>query len=122
MHSSEHLELASFLCMHGSQLIAQGEPMPAGPLNRYWSAAKGRWERWAGVPKRFGGAPAPAPRREAISPWPRVRGVIQRILLSDVPTRVWTAVLAASDRQRGVCEAEPVARSILVAQAEARCR
>jgi hypothetical protein len=70
------------------------------------------------VLKRFGSGLASG-RRPA---WPRVRGVIQQILVSDVPTRVWVAVVAASDRERCVCEAEPVARSVLVAHAEARCR
>lgn len=121
MPPTEHLELAAFVSMHGPRLIARGQGVSAGVLNRYWIAAKGRWERWMAVLKRFslaasGGAPPANPS------WPRVRGVIQQVLLSDVPTRVWTAALAGSDHERGVCEAEPVARSVLMAHADARCR
>ncbi len=120
MQPSDHLELAAFLSTHAERLIAQGSPLPARLLNRYWSASKARWEVWMRVLKRFGSTAASADRHRPA--WPRVRAVIQQILISDVPTRVWTAAVAASDAQRCVCEAEPVARSVLVAHAEVRCR
>jgi hypothetical protein len=120
MQPSEHLELAAFISMHAEGLIARGEPIAARLLNGYWRASKVRWETWMRILKRFGGAAATPDRRRAA--WPRVRTVIQQVIVSDVPTRVWAAAVSACDAQRCVCEAEPVARSVLVAHAEARCR
>jgi len=123
MQPSDHLELAAFACMHGPRLVAHGDPIPAEPLNRYWSASKVRWEHWMRLLKRFGLPQSPGGETRPSQPrWPRVRGIIQEIVLADIPARVWAAVMAAADQQRGVREAEPIARGVLVAQAEARCR
>jgi hypothetical protein len=110
--------------MHGPRLIEQQEPIRARHLNRYWTTSKTRWERWTRLLKRFGGGGAAslAARSSADRSWQRARAAIQQILVSDVPVRVWTALLAAADHERGVCEAEPIGRSVLVAHAEVRCR
>ena len=52
----------------------------------------------------------------------RLRGVLEEILVSEVLTRVWTAVLCAHDACRGAEEAGPAARSVLLGHIEARHR
>ena len=50
------------------------------------------------------------------SPSMRARGVLEmaeRILVYEILTRVWAAVLAASDAARGVRKSEPIARNVL---------
>jgi hypothetical protein len=47
---------------------------------------------------------------------------VEEILTGEVLTRVWSAVLCAHDRRRGVDELEPVARSVMIGHMEARHR
>ena len=60
----------------------------------------------------------PTPRRQGAA----IRGVVEEILLGEVLTRVWTAVLCLYDRHHGNGEIEPLARSIMVGHHEARHR
>jgi hypothetical protein len=48
--------------------------------------------------------------------------VLEEILVSEVLTRVWTAVLCAHDHQHGADDAGPVARSVMLGHIEARHR
>jgi hypothetical protein len=48
--------------------------------------------------------------------------VFEEILTGEILTRVWAAVLCAYDRTRGVDEAAPVARSVMIGHSEARHR
>lgn len=122
MPPSEHVELAAFLSAHGESLVRQRRPVSATQLHRYWTASRARWDGWMRHTKRFstavnGSGSIPSGRQ-----WTRQRIVIEQILASEVPTRVWAAVVAACDRHCGANEGEGVVRSVLVAHQEARCR
>lgn len=123
MHPSELVELAA-LVADGAEVLLRTTPrLSATSLEQYWVASKCRFDRWARRLKalaaqsaELGDAPSPRP------PGPPPRAVFEEILASEVLTRVWSAVLCAHDRRHGLDESEPIARSVLIAQIEARHR
>ena len=122
MHARELLELAALVSAHGPLLVRTAGRLPSATLDDYWSASKCRLDRWSRSLKQFSDAPPAADRRERVARWPSIAGVLDEVLTGEVLTRVWTAVLCAYDRRRGQCEAEPVARSVLIGHLEARHR
>jgi hypothetical protein len=131
MHSRELVELAALASAHGLVLIRSGEAsLPIEGLGQYWSASKCRQDRWRRVLKAASySSPevspldrlTKAPGENESSPGAgSVTGVIEEILLSEVLTRVWTALMSAFDERHGSAENAPVAESVLVGHAEAR--
>jgi hypothetical protein len=121
MHARELVELAAIVSVHGSVLVRDTQRLSNSGVQQYWTESKCRLDRWAHSLKTFA-ADAAAGGDARRSQWPHVRGVLEEILTSEILTRVWTAVLCASDRRHGTLEAEPIARSVLVGHLEARHR
>lgn len=148
MHACELVELAAISAIQASAIIAAGRRLPFAALADYWSASKCRLDRWSRALKQLSTsgfaelvAPGPfgtrrqwfdeprgrtdsrdpqrAPPEETI---PGAKVVIEEILLSEVLTRVWAAVLSGHDSHWGTSDAEPIARSVLVGHLEARHR
>ena len=109
MHVRGLIELAGILASDGPLLLRRGEPLSANRMEPYWTASRVRFDRWALCLKKFStqtDSDAKCRRKQ----WPTARGVMEEILAGEMLTRVWTAVLAAYDRQRGGDDAEPIAR------------
>ena len=119
MHAGELVQLAAILATHGGLLVRDRAELAASGLQEYWTASKCRHDRWSRVLADYNAA-----GKHALIPsrWQAVRPIVEEILLSEVLVRVWTAVLASYDRYRGAAEAEPIARSVLIGQMEARHR
>jgi hypothetical protein len=119
MHAGELVQLAAVLATHGGLLVRDRAELAAGGLQDYWTASKCRHDRWSRALAEYcaGGKPPSTPAR-----WQAVRPIVEEILLSEVLVRIWTAVLASYDRYQGASEAEPIARSVLIGQMEARHR
>jgi hypothetical protein len=117
MHAGELVQLASLISTHGGLLALGRSDLSAGGLQEYWAASRCRHDRWLRALSDFAAA-----RTRPASRWLSVRSIIEEILLSEVLVRVWTAVLASYDRYHGAAEAEPIARSVLIGQMEARHR
>ena len=103
-------------------MIAGPQRLSPSAVQEYWTDSKCRLDRWAHSLKSFANDPATNDPEARRALWPRVRGVLEEILVSEMLTRVWTAVLCGCDRRRGSLEAEPVARSVLIGHLEARHR
>jgi hypothetical protein len=119
MHAGELVQLAAVIAAHGRVLVQPGAALSPAGLQQYWAASKCRHDRWLRTLSEYVNG-----RRQgiAVPRWQEVRPIVEEILLSEVLVRVWTAVLASYDRYRGACEAEPIARSVLIGQMEARHR
>lgn len=122
MHARELIELAALVSAHGPVLIRQTGPISASGIEQYWAKSKCRLDRWGRSLKAFSDGAAEAGSQWSKAQWPAIQGVLEEILTGEVLTRVWTAVLCAHDRTQGMQEAEPVARSVLIGQMEARHR
>jgi hypothetical protein len=119
MHAGELVQLAALVATHGPCLLHGGGQLSGIGLQRYWTASKCRLDRWSRALAEYSStAPSELPRYR----WKAIRPVVEEILLSEVLVRVWTAVLVAHDRYSGQTEAEPIARSVLTGQMEARHR
>ncbi len=126
MHARELVELAAIISAHGPVLVrGRGQVSECG-IEQYWVASKCRLDRWCRAmkafdPKRLARPSGPAQgQREGARRFPDA--LIEEILTGEVLTRVWAAVLSAYDRRRGTQEVEPIARSVLIGQLEARHR
>jgi len=121
MHARELVELAAMTAWHGPALVIGAERLSASGIEQYWAASRCRLDRWSRSIKTFAspaGDASPHPARR----WALVRPVLEEVLASELLTRVWTAVVVAHDRRRGLHEAEPVVRSILLSHLEMRHR
>ncbi len=123
MHARELVELAAIISAHGPVLVRGRGCVSEGGIEQYWVASKCRLDRWSRALKTIDvkrSVPPGAARRQSRPSFPD--GLLEEILTGEVLTRVWAAVLSAYDRRRGTQEVEPIARSILIGQLEARHR
>jgi hypothetical protein len=118
MHARELVELAALVSVHGPLLIRQRTRISKSSVEQYWTASKSRLDRWGRALKEFGTAADPGPSTECSV----ACGLLEEILTGEVLTRVWTAVACAYDRLLGTDHIEPVVRSVLIGQLEARHR
>lgn len=122
MHARELLELAALAAVHGPALVLSRERIPGDAIEAYWTASKSRLDRWGrtlkGYARRATSAEEPLGRGDQET----IRAALEEILTGEVLTRVWTAVLCAYDRHHHTDQMEPIARSVLIGQLEARHR
>ncbi len=121
MHVRRLVELAGILASNGPLLLGRSEPFSADGIEQYWTTSKVRLDRWAWRLKKFSQQADSGSKRQRTQ-WPDTYAVMEEILVSEILTRVWTALLSAHDRQCGRDDAEPIARSVLIGHMEARHR
>jgi hypothetical protein len=117
MQAYELAELAALVAANGPVLIRGGREIPDSRLQAYWTASRCRFDRWATALGRLRSAAVTGPRQPGT-----IRGVVEEILSGEVLARVWAATLVAYDQRRGQSLMEPVVRSVLSGQLEARHR
>jgi hypothetical protein len=120
MHSRELAELAPLVAVHASALAEDRACLPHAAIEEYWAASKCRLDRWLRVLRQLAACDASAPPPTLA--WPRVRPVLEEILVSELLTRLWTATSVACDMARGDQDLEPVTRNIFAGHLEARRR
>jgi hypothetical protein len=101
-------------------LVKGVEKVSESGLEQYWTASKVRLDRWCRSLRNFSTL-AGDPKYRKVH-WPRIRGILEEILSSEMLTRVWAAVLCAHDRRHKLNESEPIARSVMLGHLEARHR
>lgn len=121
MHARELLELASLVAHHGQQLVQCPDPISDASLESYWVASKSRLDRWGQSLKELTRAQPDAARRSPAARQSTI-ALVEEILTGEVLTRVWSATMHAYDRHRGEEMMEPIARSVMMGQLEARHR
>ena len=122
MHVRELVDLAALLAVHGEALMYRKERIPAQGLEQYWTASKCRQDRWSRTLADYANRLREAQPAQRPLLWHEVRPVIEEVAVSEILTRVWSAVASAYDRQRAVREVEPLARSIFMGHLECRMR
>jgi len=143
MHGRQLVQVAGWAAAHGEYLIQADSPLPESALQQYWLASKCRIQRWTEVLRRHGRLEAdpphnftpeenplndlersggfPAKGKVALSRG-RLIATLEEILLSELLSRVWAALLVGYDQHHGGQEASPLARSILQDHLELRSR
>lgn len=120
MEARELVELAAIAATHGPVLIAESARLSEAGLHHYWTASKCRFDRWNMALKEFGSNPPSSTARPEA--WPGLQSTLEEILSGEILARIWTVIASAHDRRHGREESEPIARSILHGQQEARNR
>jgi len=143
MHVRQLVQLAGWAAAHGQELIQSDTSLPESAIQQYWLASKCRIQRWTEVLRRYSGsasgwAPRFAPEETAWNDTERSEGLrakgkvgqrgwrlvasVEEILLSELLSRIWAALLVGYDRQHELQQAGPLARSILQDHLEVRSR
>ncbi|MGD9646105.1 MAG: hypothetical protein AB7U73_10375 [Pirellulales bacterium] len=121
MHVAELVQLAAFVSAQGPNVLAGSHHLSTDGSERYWTAAKCRFDRWGRELKQHLRRAADADIQISLL-WFLLRPVLEEILCSESLARVWAALAAAHDRQHNTQELEPVARSVMIGHLEARHR
>jgi hypothetical protein len=121
MHARDLAELAALLALHSPSIVHGAGRIPHASHEQYWSASKCRLDRWGRLLRQLTQA-AGQPQLPATLSWPRIRPVLEEILVAELLTRLWAAVATAHDQQRGDDDLEPVARNVFTSHLDARRR
>lgn len=120
MHASQLIEVGALIALRGTHFIRNQDPDRENRSDSYWTASKCRLDRWARTLKMFTDDLDDTERSH--DPWPAIEIVVAEILLSELLTRVWTAVATYHDREAQTTCLEPVAKSVWIGHLEARNR
>lgn len=124
MHVAQLVDLAGVVTAHAPAIIGGRTPPPTTPLREYWRAATVRLQRWH-TQLRQSTHPPPPTHGDVSSvqaAWVRTRLAIQEILISEILTRVWAAVVVAWQRRHSPGDATPIVRGVMLAHGDARTR
>lgn len=122
MHARDLAELAAQLATQASALIRTASEFDQKGIEKYWVASRCRLDRWSKTLREYSSRIHDLESFDKNALWAVTRPTLEEILISEVLTRIWTAVAIGHDRLGGRSELEPVARSILIGQLEARHR
>lgn len=118
MNIQQTIDVAALLAAHAPHVIEQPSLLPEAPLGEYWQHSRQRLSAWLQTLEECKNWRA-NPEQEQTG-WTAYRALAEEIFMADVLSRVWGAVLTASDRYRGATFAEPLARNVMLGQMQAR--
>jgi hypothetical protein len=121
MHVRELVEIAGLVALNGPLLVGGSSAPSPVHLDQYWSTSKCRFESWNRALKIYATLSVKE-SREDLDAWVDIHAALDEIFVSEMLTRVWSAVLVARDRRTQTDAAEPIARSVLASHMEARHR
>lgn len=118
MHSRELAKLGALVALHGPTFLRQPDWIAETHSERYWCYSRARLDRWGHALRAYR-SDAPADQQTG---WSQIRDVIVEVLLSDILTRVWTAVALSFDRQHATHRLDPFVSGIYDSHQEMRNR
>ena len=121
MHARDLVDVAGLVALNGPLLVCGARPPASAPLEQYWATSRFRFENWTRLLRDYAEMHEP-PSPEDLDRWIEIRAALDEIFVSEILTRVWSAVLVACDRRARTNLAEPIARSVLGSHIEARHR
>ncbi|MFV1964491.1 MAG: hypothetical protein ACC628_03650 [Pirellulaceae bacterium] len=119
MHVRDLVDFAAIVATHGTPRARIAKPFPEQGMRQYWSASKCRIDRWSRAIAEYSERGEADSRRRG---WRMLRPVFEEILVGEILTRVWTAVVCACDRHCGTDENEPLVMNIWNGHLDARRR
>src|SRR4051794_34439953 len=120
MHVRELAQFAGLVALNGPQFVATKPADNCVRVEQYWATSKCRFEAWARALKvsRTGSGD----ERNSADHWIVLRSTLDEIFVSDLLTRVWTALVAARDQRWSTDSCDTVTRNVFSAQLDARHR
>ncbi len=116
----EFVEMAAVLASQAVAAIHRPDRLSSSSAQAYWTSSRCRIEYWAEAIQSFRSTLPKAKNKR--SAWLAFRPWFDEVLISEVLTRVWTAVATACDDRNEIHNIGPIARSIFVGHLEARQR
>lgn len=103
-------ETAAFASARAAFILEDRAPVPHEHLQNYWKCSRGRMLDWLRLLESTSSEAGCVSPEEHQRLWFNVRPAVDELLVTDLLTRVWATVLAASDLNRGARDATPIAR------------
>ena len=120
MHANQLAELGSWVAANAGALVYGETDQPMLAATNYWTASRVRLNRWGTALKMFEeDFQQPSAGHD---PWPALSIVVQEILVSEMLTRVWAAVVSTHDWYRQSDEMHGLAHSVHLGHIEAKNR
>ena len=122
MHVRELVETSCWIADNAPAFVAFSGPIAMELIEGYWAASRCRLDRWSHSLKSLSAPKAAAGLLSLTRKKPARLPLIEEILVSEVLTRVWTAVAAAHDEHRRRSELAPSPGSARSARCPVRRR
>ena len=122
LNLTQTLDVAAHLLARADGLWTGDYAIPDAALHAYWVYSRDLTHQWMQNLTVCQRVMEMGPQRRARQCWLEYEPDIREILRADILQRTWYVILQASDKQRRACHAEPIARSVLAAQMQARVR
>lgn len=120
MNANDSAELAANLALYSPELVRKATLITDFALAEYWEASRDRQSSWwRAVTEWRHGIHSP---EDAIDAWPAIKPVIEEMLVSELLTRVWSALADVHDHAYREPVYQPIARNILIAHVDVRNR
>ena len=120
LNQRQTVEIAAMIAAQSAHVIEGTARVPDIPLQKYWTSTKQKMSVWRREIDRHAIDGLDDSAAENQSRWRLLEPILEEIFVSEILTRVWGAVLTASDQRRGIRHAEPFARSTLIGHLECR--
>ncbi|HMP80563.1 MAG TPA: hypothetical protein PKD54_14005, partial [Pirellulaceae bacterium] len=120
MHARHQAEFAAWLAAHSFTVSQHLKSLQGLEIENYWLFSKLRLERWQAALKLF--EKDLASSTPSHNPWPALETVVEEILLSEVLTRIWSAILLSADRQRQRDDLSGLVYSVFLRHLETKLR
>lgn len=120
MHARLQAEFAAWIAAHSADVAPHFKQLDGLEIEAYWVHSKSRLQRWQAALKLFESDLIAQPVRH--NPWPALETVVEEIILSEVLTRVWSALLLVIDRHRGRDDFSGLVYSVFLRHLEAKNR
>lgn len=114
------LEATTLISAHSSSLIELGQTLPQDALHRYWSCSRARLRIWTNRFDACTRESASCGADERSAQWEKTESLFNEVFVTELVTRVWGAILTACDRRQMLCDAELIARNVLLGHQEVR--
>lgn len=122
MSYRETLELAAFVAAHQHELLTRQELLPRGRVETYWDRSQKRVRLWLSAIEYYSRKRQIATPAARLPLWQDLEPILGEILVSEVLTRVWGALLTGTDQALSIKHYEPIARHVLLGHLDARQR
>lgn len=113
MNQRLYAEFTALVATQAPLVVEGAHPLVDGPLWIYWQHSQAMLRRW----RKSVEADSEIVDQAANH---RIMATVSSILVSEMLTRVWGAILAASDAHRQQRHSAPIARSVLTAHLQCR--
>ena len=120
MNTHDTAELAAHLALYSSQLVRQPTLVTDVALAEYWEASREQQSSWWRAVSLWHSQLTSL--EQAAETFPQVRPVVEEMLVSELLTRVWSAIADVHDHAFGAQAYQPIARNILIAHVDLRNR